>query len=140
MQLQIENVRQQEKSHLLTLSGRLDTQTYLMCEERLQPLISQGGVIILDLKKLDYISSMGLRVLLKARKSLESRGGQLILVNVPPQIARIFEIANALPKQNIFASVEEADRYFAHMQKQVLEELEESAPPKPHPGTGKPSH
>jgi anti-anti-sigma factor len=122
MSLTIQVRKERDVYHVVTLNGRLDTQTYMLCEEQIAPLISQPVVLVFDLKDLNYISSMGLRVILKARKSLESKGGRLLLVNLQPQITRIIEIANALPKENVFASTAEADAYFDTMQRQVLEE------------------
>jgi anti-anti-sigma factor len=122
MSLQISIRQEREVNYIVTLNGRLDTQTHLLCEQQIEPLINRPIALILDLKALDYISSMGLRVILKARKALEAHKGRLLLVNLQPQIKRVIEIANALPKQNIFASVAEADAYFDVMQRKALEE------------------
>ncbi len=47
--------------------------------------------LTLDLEKLEYISSAGLRVLLAAQKTM-SRQGEMKLVNVNEIIMEIFEI------------------------------------------------
>ena len=39
-----------------------------------------------------------------------------------PQIKKVFDIMNALPSMNVFASEEEADSYLAEMQKRKQEE------------------
>jgi stage II sporulation protein AA (anti-sigma F factor antagonist) len=126
MSLKIEIKKDREGRYVAALDGHLDTQTYQQCEDQIAPLIVQPISLILDLGNLSYISSMGLRVLLKARKTLEGHRGRLLLTNLQPQIARIIEIANALPKEQIFTSVAEADRYFDAMQKQVLEEQQDT--------------
>ncbi|HOW64104.1 MAG TPA: STAS domain-containing protein [Candidatus Paceibacterota bacterium] len=137
MSLKIEIRKDREGRYVAALDGRLDTQTYQQCEDQIAPLIVQAITLILDLEKLTYISSMGLRVLLKARKSLESHRGRLLLTHLQPQIARIIEIANALPKEQIFASIAEADRYFDAMQRQALDEQRDSAANrKPSAGSG----
>lgn len=106
----------------ITLAGRLDTVTYGDLEKALTPLLAgDARVMTFDLGKLTFISSMGLRVLLKVRAALESKKRTLLMVNVPPPIAKVFEIANALPQECVFASVEEADRYLAVMQQKELE-------------------
>jgi anti-anti-sigma factor len=107
----------------VALNGRLDTQTYAQCEQRLQPLLTAATrAMVFDLARLDYLSSMGLRVLMKTNKALTALGGKCVLTNMQPPIRTVIEIANALPAQNIFASVEEADQYFDLMQKRVREE------------------
>lgn len=107
---------------LVTLDGRLDSDTYMICEEKLAPVLnSSTRGITFDMSNLAYISSMGLRVVMKARKAIEGTGGKVLTVNLQPQIAKIFEIAAALPKYQIFKSIREADEYFAAMQEQEIE-------------------
>jgi anti-anti-sigma factor len=114
----------------VALTGRLDTQTYLQCEERLQPLLNATTrVLLFDLAGLDYLSSMGLRVLMKTAAALRPHGGRCVLARMQPPIRKVIEIANALPKEAVFASVEEADRYLDLMQRRVKEETQN--PPKP---------
>ena len=106
----------------VALKGRLDTKTYEQCEQRLEPLLGPSTqVLVLDLAELDYVSSMGLRVLMKTTKTLASHGGKCILTRLQPPIRAVIDIAKALPAQNIFASVEEADRYLAVVQRRVRE-------------------
>lgn len=106
----------------VALKGRLDTQTYAQCEQRLQPLLTAATrVLVFDLAQLDYLSSMGLRVLMKASKTMTAQGGKCLLTHLQPPIRTVIEIAKALPAQNIFASVEEADRYLDLMQRRARE-------------------
>ena len=107
----------------VALHGRLDTQTYAKCEQHLQPCLGPATrVLVLDLAELVYMSSMGLRVLMKTNKALAAHGGKLLLTRLQPPIRAVIDIANALPPQSVFASVEEADRYLDAIQKRVREE------------------
>jgi anti-anti-sigma factor len=120
--LEIEVENQPEGRVRVSLNGRLDTQTYAQCEERLQPLLTPATrVLVFDLAQLDYLSSMGLRVLMKTTKALAAHGGKCLLTRLQPPIRTVIDIANALPPQSIFASVEEADRYLDLMQRRTRE-------------------
>jgi len=122
MSLKIEILERGGDLYQVNLDGRLETATYPYCESHLLPVLDKKPkVLMFDMEKLSYISSMGLRVIFKARKRVESTGGSLVMVNLQPQIAKIFDIANALPKESIFASVEEADQYFDIMQRKELD-------------------
>ena len=113
----------------VALSGRLDTQTYAECEARLQPLLNPSTrVLVFDMVGLDYISSMGLRVLMKTTRTMGSFGGKCVLTRLQPPIRKVIEIANALPKESVFASVEEADRYLDVMQQRAREDAAKSNP------------
>ena len=104
-------------NYLVKLAGQLDSITAPDCEAKLKPLLSASTrSLVLDLAKLDYISSMGLRVILAARKALESHKGELLLTNMRPPIAKVFEIAKIMPGTFIFESVESADIYLQAVQ------------------------
>jgi anti-sigma B factor antagonist len=120
LEISVEN--QPEGRVKVSLKGRLDSQTYAECEKRLEPLLKPPTkVLVFDLAQLDFISSMGLRVLMKTTKTLSGVGAKCLLTNLQPPIQAVVNIAKALPPQNIFASVEEADRYLAVMQRRVRE-------------------
>ena len=106
----------------VSLSGRLDSETVNACSEALAEMLRTGTRIVLfDMAALSFISSMGIRLILNVRKQVEAGGGSVMMSRLQPQIAKVFEIAQVLPKVSIFESVEEADRYFAAMQQQVLD-------------------
>ena len=118
-------VTSREKSSgvfIVSPEGSLDTDTYPVLEEKVDSLLNTPpGTIIFDMEKLDYISSMGVRVIAKAKKSLKESGGKVVLLNLQPQIRKVFEIIKALPSEQIFSSIEEMDRYLDTMQKEAPE-------------------
>ena len=76
---------------LIALEGRLDTTTSPDLEKELKEALPGVTELTLDLEKLEYISSAGLRVLLAAQKTM-SKQGSMKLVNVNEIIMEIFEI------------------------------------------------
>lgn len=72
----------------VTLSGRLDAAQAEKADAVLQSL---AGDITIDMSGLEYISSAGLGVLLKAHKRLVGNGNGLKLVSVTNHIADIFK-------------------------------------------------
>jgi hypothetical protein len=56
-----------------------------------------------------------------ARRVMEAKRGCLLLVNVQPQVQKVFDIVKALPAQSVFKNVEELDRYLARMQQDKSE-------------------
>jgi anti-sigma B factor antagonist len=120
--LRVEIERKTPAQALARLIGRLDTQTYRLCEEHLEPLLGPATkALALDLSQLDYMSSMGLRVIMNVSKRLARQGGKCAVLGPQPGVRAVLEIAKALPDQNIFASVAEADQYFDAIQKQAKE-------------------
>ena len=105
------------------VSGKLDTHTFSMFDRQVAPLLESPAVktLVLDLEKLTYISSAGVRSVFKARKMLAARGGRVLVVNLQPQIRKVFDIVKAVPVADVFASQAELDDYLDAMQRKVLD-------------------
>lgn len=69
------------------LDGRLDAAQAVKAQVFLDQVV---GVCVLDLSKLEYVSSAGLGVLLKTHKRLMGAGSGLKLINVNHHIHDIF--------------------------------------------------
>src|SRR5262245_46032790 len=80
-----------------SLDGSLDGVTASKLDEELSGRIRAGmSLLILDMKRLNYISSAGLRIVFKTAKVLRTLGASLALANRQPQIIKVFEIVKAL--------------------------------------------
>lgn len=75
----------------IKINGRLDTTTAPALEAVIMDSAAECDHLTLDLMGLEYISSAGLRVLLKAQKVMTAKDG-MILQNVNDTIGEIFEI------------------------------------------------
>lgn len=94
---------------VLEFRGRLDVSTSIMAQEQLLALIQKGYIrLALDLSRLEYISSAGLRVLLTILRRLKSCNGKIVLFGFTPYIKRIFDIAGFSALFPIYTSAEEA--------------------------------
>ena len=79
---------------ILSLNGRLDALTAKGLENKFFSLLeSQEKRFAINFRQLDYISSGGLRVLLKAAKVLKKDNGKIVLYALKDPIKEIFEIA-----------------------------------------------
>ena len=123
MPLKITSEEKKPGAVVVKLAGRLDTTTSEACEAKLRSLIKEGArILTLDMEKLEYISSMGLRIILSVRKTLEENKGRgrVVLVKLQPQIAKVFELVDVLPKTSIFDSTESADIFLDAIQNKEL--------------------
>ncbi len=75
----------------LALSGRLDTVTAPELEAALDTALGGATELCLDFTDLEYISSAGLRVLLKAQKIMNTKGTMKI-TGVNETIMEVFDI------------------------------------------------
>ena len=118
MALTIKVVESKPMVFVVSLAGSLDSTTYSTLEKKIDYLLAEGGakVLTLDLAALEFISSMGIRVVFKAKKDLARKGGSFFLARIPPPIQKALEIIDALPSMKIFSSIQEMDAYLAKMQ------------------------
>ena len=90
----IEKTTENEKV-TLTASGRLDTTTAPELEAALDEVLENTKELIFNLENLEYISSAGLRVILKAQKSMNTKGS-MKLTGVNDSIMEVFDITGFL--------------------------------------------
>lgn len=76
---------------ILILKGRIDTTTAPEFEETLKEVTEEAKELILDFSEVQYVSSAGLRAILKGQKLMNTKGSMKLL-HVNDGIMDIFEI------------------------------------------------
>lgn len=71
------------------LEGSLDGKTAPEVREQLRLFLADNSKLVLDLSKVDYLSSAGLRLLLLLYRELTARKGKLLLVGVSEDIRTV---------------------------------------------------
>jgi anti-anti-sigma factor len=108
------NVTAREKRpgiFVLSPEGYLDTTTYPIMDKEVNSVLDKSPtVVILDMSGVEYISSLGVGIILRTKKLLKERGGKLFMVNPRPKIRKIFEVIYTSPDQEIFTSMEELEK------------------------------
>jgi anti-anti-sigma factor len=124
MALEVEIVSQKPDGRRVLLRGRLDTTTAPQLEAKLASLLESPDVrsLVFQLDGLEYLSSAGIRCLVRARKAMADRGGRVAIINPQPAVKRVFEIVKALPAEQVFASEAEFDAYLDAMQRAARRE------------------
>jgi len=77
---------------VLTLVGPLDESGAAELDVALAPLV-KGGAVALDFAGVDYVTSSGFRVLMKACREQLANQGQFVLGRMSEPVRRFFEIA-----------------------------------------------
>ena len=98
---------------ILGLEGRLDAISSKIFEEKALATIDAGETrLVIDLSRLDYVSSAGLRVFLLASKRLNPAGGKLVLCSLQEPVKEVFEIVGFYSILAIVGSRDEALKSF----------------------------
>jgi anti-sigma B factor antagonist len=92
--------------------GRIDHATAADFERAVVPLLDPAtgprAGLVFDLAEVTYISSVGLRVLMIASKSLRARGARIAVAAMQPVVAEIVEICRFGAVVEIFSTVDDA--------------------------------
>ena len=80
-----------DTSVMLKIVGRLDTTTAPELEAAIDGCAAGINELVLDCAALEYVSSAGLRVILKAQKMMNVQGN-MKLTNVNEMIMEVFDI------------------------------------------------
>lgn len=76
----------------VTIEGRMDTAAAPEFEQALPVWAMEHPQLLLDCRKLEYISSSGLRIFLKLKKSVDTKGGQVKLSALQPTVREVFDM------------------------------------------------
>ncbi|WP_269584519.1 STAS domain-containing protein [Roseibium sp. Sym1] len=78
-------------------AGKLDTLSAKTFEAYLKNLVDQkAGTLLVDMEKVDYVTSFGLRSLLIIAKLLAPSGSKLVLFQVNPSVVDVLKISGFL--------------------------------------------
>ena len=87
------NINRNGNTLEIVCAGRLDTVSAPDLEKALMPIPSDIDTMVYDFSNLDYISSAGLRTLLRAHRSMKM-GGKTKVINCNPVIKEVFSVTS----------------------------------------------
>lgn len=103
----------QDNVSRVELEGRFDANTCGTVEQFIREKIKEGMLqFVLNMEKVPFIASAGLRVVLIFVKELQKNKGDLRLANLQPNVLRVFEISGLKNAMRIFDDVESAAQSF----------------------------
>jgi anti-anti-sigma factor len=95
------------KYTIIEIEGRIDTSNYESFSQEIQSYIDKGvKFIVMEMSKLEYISSSGLRVFLSSLKTLRAIEGDVALCCLNDKIKNVFEVSGFL---DLFGSFDNYD-------------------------------
>ena len=93
---------------IAAIVGDIDARTVLKTQETLVPLVQPGSKILLDLSRVEYMSSAGLRMLLSLYRQVAGADGSLALAGLSENIKETMAVTGFLRFFTIYEAVEAA--------------------------------
>lgn len=95
---------------LIKLNGKLDIIGTGEIETKFAGYCTGDKVrMVIDLSKVDFLSSIGIRLLTLTAKSIASRGGRMALLNPVPEVQNVLEITGVPAIIPIYSHLESAE-------------------------------
>ena len=84
-------IKRNPEETTIVLAGRLDTTTAPALDKTINEDIVDVKHLFIDIKRLEYVSSAGLRVFLSAQKKMQKIGSMKV-INVREEVMEVFEM------------------------------------------------
>lgn len=94
------------------IEGKLDTSSSDEAQAKLSSLTAPGTKMLMNLEKLEFVSSIGLRIILMQAKELKKNGGELRICGLHTTVKEVFTISGFSQILNIFDSQDDALKEF----------------------------
>jgi len=94
----------------IDLTGRLDIIGTGEIETKFAGCCAGNNVrVLVDLSKVDFLASIGIRLLMLTAKSVASRGGRMVLLNPTPDVLNVLEVTGIPAIIPIYSNLESAE-------------------------------
>ena len=98
-------VRNEDGVVIAAITGEIDISTVARLRERLYELADNGGTLIVDLNRVEFIDSTGLGALVGTARRVAEHGGSLYAVCAQPQPRRLLWVTGVDKRIPLAATV-----------------------------------
>lgn len=93
----------------LHIQGRIDANSSGKIEEKFKEILEiEHQAVIVDLSRVDYVSSAGLRLMIAATKKFQGKGVRLLFCHMLDEVREIIKMAGFETILDIYSSEREA--------------------------------
>ena len=112
---------------ILSPVGSIDTNTCALLDKEIKKVLKRSvTTLVLDMADVDFMTSRGVSTIARTREAVMQKGGDLAIMNLQPQVRKVFEIMCLLPVLNVFADRDELDEYLGKVQRKITEDETET--------------
>jgi len=90
----------------VAIDGELDASSAPTAQQQILPLAQPGAKIVLDMSKVPYMSSAGIRMLLATYRQVTGNGGKIVVAGVVEEVKDTMSVTGFL---NFFRAVDTAE-------------------------------
>lgn len=95
----------QDEITIIALNGQIDGRAAPRIQEQILQNVLPSGRLALDMSRVDYMSSAGLRMLLLLSRQVTAVGSQLVLIGLAEELSDTMAITGFLPFFDVYDSL-----------------------------------
>jgi len=99
---------QNENATVVAITGTVDSATAGALDTELEKQISANKRVVLDLKEVEFLSSAGVRAIVKALKTAKKAHHKVKLAAIPDHIADMMRTMGLMEIMQVYPTVDEA--------------------------------
>jgi anti-sigma B factor antagonist len=107
------NVEVVQQISVIRLTGEIDAVTAVVVQQTVIPLAAPNSKLILDMSKVAYMSSAGLRMLLSVYRHISSSQGNVILVGLSDELTDTMSMTGFITYFTVHITLDEGLQAFA---------------------------
>jgi anti-sigma B factor antagonist len=96
--------RQAGEAVVVVPVGEIDIATVEAVQAQIDVAAGEARIVVLDLREVAFIDSAGVRLVLEGTRELAAAGGELVVVQGPPSVRRVFDLVGLDGRVRIVAS------------------------------------
>jgi anti-anti-sigma factor len=100
-------VRREGSAALIAISGELDLASGPRLEEEFSSLDPDVTLVVVDLRRLEFMDSTGLSIIVRAHQRLAEQDRELSLVRGSPQVQRLLDLTGVAERVRLVEAPEE---------------------------------
>jgi len=93
---------------VVILSGRVDSATAPQLDSSLSKVIHENKKVVIKITDVEYMSSAGVRAIVKTMQSAQKSGGGVKLANISKPVREVLETVGMLDLMQVYPTVDEA--------------------------------
>lgn len=93
---------------VVTVSGRVDSVTAGTLDSQLARIAREHNKIVLDLSNVSYLSSAGVRAIVRMLQSAQKSGGGVKLAHLPGNVVEVLQTVGMMGMLQVYPSVDAA--------------------------------
>jgi anti-sigma B factor antagonist len=101
------SIKESGAVYIVEVEGSIDSKTAPELQQSVLDVVTKAQHVVLDLSKVSFVSSAGLRVLLMVYRQLKAKDGKVVLVGLSAEIKEVMFMTGFINFFEIYDTVEE---------------------------------